>query len=332
MRRAFVLLVLGGACSTPSADPTPAGSAAPSVERAVADPIAEAWSALAEGDERAALSAAQRAVGASPESAAAHEALGRARLASDEAGPAAVALARALELDPTRRDARFALARAKERAGDLEGARDAYAACAEAGVRPARAISAVARLAIDRLPSRPDEERLEEIERTLDRADAMAGADTAASRAIVALRRRIEAKRDGRGGGARGESALGRVVHGHPSPRATSPAATGPLVRLLSAQARYMDPDIARRVGRVRIPALRACYEAALVRAPELDGVLHLVVTIDPRGTVRDATVESSGCGASVDACVASAARGWTFPATGGVAIADFGYALTNAR
>jgi hypothetical protein len=82
----------------------------------------------------------------------------------------------------------------------------------------------------------------------------------------------------------------------------------GPPTRCLSA-------DQVRRVVLSHRGALRACYDAELVRNPGLRGGVTLAWKIDPAGSVSSATVASSTIGdARVEGCVLRQVKSWRFP------------------
>jgi hypothetical protein len=68
-----------------------------------------------------------------------------------------------------------------------------------------------------------------------------------------------------------------------------------------------------------RVQELQACYEAALVAAPELAGAFALTLEIEQSGRVVAATPDGAGELAGVARCVAAAAKAWHFPARGAV-------------
>jgi TonB family protein len=76
-----------------------------------------------------------------------------------------------------------------------------------------------------------------------------------------------------------------------------------------------MDPAIVAKKIRDRMPDVRRCYEAALVRAPKLSGRVELKFTIDADGRVsRPSLAISTLNDAQVENCLIELSRSWTFP------------------
>ncbi len=76
-----------------------------------------------------------------------------------------------------------------------------------------------------------------------------------------------------------------------------------------------LPPEVVRRVLRLNLPKLRACYEQALKKDKTAQGAVKLLFSIDPKGKVETA---SSGGGTLADttavACMLSVIRALSFP------------------
>ena len=72
---------------------------------------------------------------------------------------------------------------------------------------------------------------------------------------------------------------------------------------------------------------VEACYEAALERAPGLEGRVVVGFTIQADGRLEGVEVSQSSLGdEGAEACIASAGAGWTFAAEGGRAPLEVRY------
>ena len=97
----------------------------------------------------------------------------------------------------------------------------------------------------------------------------------------------------------------------------TPPPPTGPQVSIGPPQSQSgLDKEVIRRIMRLNLAKLRACYEHALVTQPDLAGTVAATFTIDRAGAVSAAT--ATGIDAAVATCVADAIRGFSFPAPHG--------------
>jgi hypothetical protein len=80
-----------------------------------------------------------------------------------------------------------------------------------------------------------------------------------------------------------------------------------------------LDMNIVVKEVRQRIGAIKACYERALKRNPNLSGKILIRWTITPAGTVTGIDVDQDTLGDSeVANCIKSLIRGWRFPAPAG--------------
>ena len=80
-----------------------------------------------------------------------------------------------------------------------------------------------------------------------------------------------------------------------------------------------MDKEIVRRIVKRNRAQIRSCYEKSLARNPTLSGKIMLQLIIAPAGTVTEAkVVQTTVNDAELEACVASRAKNWAFPAGDG--------------
>jgi outer membrane biosynthesis protein TonB len=107
-------------------------------------------------------------------------------------------------------------------------------------------------------------------------------------------------------GGSTGNVAAERKVSG--IVRSEAPAVDGQL-----------DPNIVTVEVRRRIGAIKACYDRALKRNPNLSGKISIRWTITPAGTVTGVEVDQDNMGDSeVTACMKTLISHWRFPAPAG--------------
>ncbi len=80
-----------------------------------------------------------------------------------------------------------------------------------------------------------------------------------------------------------------------------------------------LDPSIVSKEVRSRLGAIKACYERALKRNPNLSGKIVIHWTITAAGTVSGVDVENDTMGDSeVASCIKSLVARWRFPAPSG--------------
>jgi outer membrane biosynthesis protein TonB len=80
-----------------------------------------------------------------------------------------------------------------------------------------------------------------------------------------------------------------------------------------------LDPAMVAKEVRTRLGAIKACYERALKRNPNLSGKVVIHWTITQAGTVSGVDVESDTLGdAEVASCIKSLVARWRFPAPSG--------------
>jgi TonB family protein len=76
-----------------------------------------------------------------------------------------------------------------------------------------------------------------------------------------------------------------------------------------------LDQDLIRRVVRAHGPEIEACYEAALDRDAEANGIVLVAFTIGTSGEVTAATIEQSDIAdRTLHACMRGAVQKWLFP------------------
>jgi len=80
-----------------------------------------------------------------------------------------------------------------------------------------------------------------------------------------------------------------------------------------------LDPSLVSKEVRARIGAIKACYDRALKRNPNLSGKVKIRWTITAAGTVSAVEVEEDSMGdAEVSSCIKGLVSRWRFPAPSG--------------
>ena len=80
-----------------------------------------------------------------------------------------------------------------------------------------------------------------------------------------------------------------------------------------------LDPAMVAKEVRSRLGAIKACYERALKRNPNLSGKVVIHWTITQAGTVSGVDVEQDTLGdAEVASCIKALVARWRFPAPAG--------------
>lgn len=80
-----------------------------------------------------------------------------------------------------------------------------------------------------------------------------------------------------------------------------------------------LDPSLVSKEVRTRIGAIKACYERALKRNPNLSGKVKVRWTITAAGTVSVVEIEEDSLGdAEVSSCIKGLVSRWRFPAPSG--------------
>lgn len=91
-----------------------------------------------------------------------------------------------------------------------------------------------------------------------------------------------------------------------------------------------LDDDLIRRVVRAHSPEIEACYETALGRDEEANGIVLVTFTIGTAGKVTAAKIGHSDISdGMLHSCVLTAVRGWLFPRPeGGSVEVDYPFVL----
>jgi outer membrane biosynthesis protein TonB len=130
----------------------------------------------------------------------------------------------------------------------------------------------------------------------------------------------------GKGGGGIGALGAGGVGKGQVGGTVTRATA-----RAIAAQG-SIDREAVARVVNSHLQEVHACYERALLKDPGLAGKVVLEWTISTDGRVVAAKTKSSSLrNASVEACILSNLKTWTFPpAKGGVVIITYPFLFNS--
>ncbi len=117
-------------------------------------------------------------------------------------------------------------------------------------------------------------------------------------------------------GGLRGG---GSIAGGGTGAAATEKKVTGVVKGEAPAVDGELDPAMVAKEVRTRLGAIKACYERALKRNPNLSGKVVIHWTITQAGTVSGVDVEQDTLGdAEVASCIKSLIARWRFPAPSG--------------
>ena len=117
-------------------------------------------------------------------------------------------------------------------------------------------------------------------------------------------------------GGLRGG---GSIAGGGTGAAATEKKVTGVVKSEAPAVDGELDPAMVAKEVRTRLGAIKACYERALKRNPNLSGKVVIHWTITQAGTVSGVDVEQDTLGdAEVASCIKSLVARWRFPAPSG--------------
>ncbi len=117
-------------------------------------------------------------------------------------------------------------------------------------------------------------------------------------------------------GGLRGG---GSIAGGGTGAAATEKKVSGVVKSEAPAVDGELDPAMVAKEVRTRLGAIKACYERALKRNPNLSGKVVIHWTITQAGTVSGVDVESDTLGdAEVASCIKSLVARWRFPAPSG--------------
>ena len=108
--------------------------------------------------------------------------------------------------------------------------------------------------------------------------------------------------------------------------------ASQPAVRIGSAVSTGdLDKSLIRRYVRRTLPAIRHCYEKALVRQPDLAGTVTSRFTIDTDGRVAESTADGVG-DPVLESCVAELIGAIQFPAARGGGLVKVRYPFQFKR
>ena len=114
-----------------------------------------------------------------------------------------------------------------------------------------------------------------------------------------------------------------------------TPVHQGPVLRPGPVEAvGSLSKEVIRRVIRRHLNEVRFCYEQQLSAQPDLSGRVTVSFIIAPTGAVQSSAIRASTLGnASVDGCIAQAARRWSFPQPegGGVVAVNYPFVLAQA-
>ncbi len=117
-------------------------------------------------------------------------------------------------------------------------------------------------------------------------------------------------------GGLRGS---GSIEGGGTGAAATEKKVSGVVKSEAPAVDGELDPAMVAKEVRTRLGAIKACYERALKRNPNLSGKVVIHWTITQAGTVSGVDVEQDTLGdAEVASCIKSLVARWRFPAPSG--------------
>ena len=122
---------------------------------------------------------------------------------------------------------------------------------------------------------------------------------------------------------------IGRHSAGHGGSWATSTGAGhGPIIRTGVPVVRGgLSIETVRRVVRRHLPEVQYCYEAALTQYPDMEGRVTVQFDLSPSGAVvTSGVVQSTLANASVETCLARAARRWVFPSPAGGGVVRVSY------
>jgi outer membrane biosynthesis protein TonB len=117
-------------------------------------------------------------------------------------------------------------------------------------------------------------------------------------------------------GGLRGG---GSIAGGGTGAAATEKKVSGVVKSEAPAVDGELDPNMVAKEVRTRLGAIKACYERALKRNPNLSGKVVIHWTITQAGTVSGVDVEQDTLGdAEVASCIKALVARWRFPAPSG--------------
>jgi hypothetical protein len=75
-----------------------------------------------------------------------------------------------------------------------------------------------------------------------------------------------------------------------------------------------LDRDMVRRIVRAHINEVRECYNAALLKDPQVSGQVEIMLGVAGDGKVERTEPRATTLPTAVGECISAAARGWKFP------------------
>jgi TonB family protein len=126
----------------------------------------------------------------------------------------------------------------------------------------------------------------------------------------------------------------GNIASGNTGAGATEKRVTGVVRHEAPAVDGELDPALVSKEVRARIGAVKACYERALKRNPNLSGKIKVRWTITAAGTVSGVDISDDSVGDSeVSSCIKQLVARWRFPApSGGSVEVEFPFVFTSSQ
>ena len=127
---------------------------------------------------------------------------------------------------------------------------------------------------------------------------------------------------------------VGNIASGNTGAGATEKRVTGVVRHEAPAVDGELDPALVSKEVRARIGAVKACYERALKRNPNLSGKVKVRWTITAAGTVSGVDISDDSMGDSeVSSCIKQLVARWRFPApSGGSVEVEFPFVFTSSQ
>jgi TonB family protein len=126
----------------------------------------------------------------------------------------------------------------------------------------------------------------------------------------------------------------GNIASGNTGAGVTEKRVTGVVRHEAPAVDGELDPALVSKEVRARIGAVKACYERALKRNPNLNGKIKVRWTITAAGTVSGVDISDDSVGDSeVSSCIKQLVARWRFPApSGGSVEVEFPFVFTSSQ
>jgi len=126
----------------------------------------------------------------------------------------------------------------------------------------------------------------------------------------------------------------GTIASGNTGSGATEKRVSGVVKSEAPAVDGELDPALVSKEVRARIGAVKACYERALKRNPNLSGKVKVRWTITAAGTVSGVDIADDSMGDSeVSSCIKQLVARWRFPApSGGSVEVEFPFVFTASQ